>query len=325
VHRLANKLTELGHKLVCFSFSPAPADALYEVRKIETTRHIRVMKKFEPAMAFKAQNTSGFDIVHYHGDDYLCKGSPSRVRTFYGSAFNEAKHAKTVGRFMYQSLFYCFEWISCLKGGRKTGISKATCSALPIVKEWVHCGVDTRVYRPGNEKTEFPSILFIGDLDSRKRGRMLVEIFNTRVLPVLPACVLSVVGPQQVFGPGIRYLGVLGETALVKEYRQSWLYCLPSSYEGFGVPAIEAMACSTAVAASRNPGTVEIIENNRTGLLAKDKDELADCILRILNDGELRIRLEENGLKEAREKYELSVTAHRYEKIYSEILSGRKA
>jgi hypothetical protein len=102
------------------------------------------------------------------------------VRTFYGSALQEARNARRPGRFLYQSLFYLFELVSCLRRGEKIGISRATCDSLPCVRAFIPCGVPLDVYRPGGGKTAFPSILFLGDLGSRKRGSFLLDVFNTR-------------------------------------------------------------------------------------------------------------------------------------------------
>lgn len=53
---------------------------------------------------------------------------------------------------------------------------------------------------------------------------------------------------------GVRVLGKVSLERLTEFYRRAWLFCLPSSYEGFGVPYIEAMASGTAVVATRIRG-----------------------------------------------------------------------
>ena len=141
VHRLANALSALGHTVRCFSFSPPPADAAYAVELLDWGDAGPVGRKFVPARRFAAIDTTAFDIVHYHGDDYRCRGSRRRVRTFYGSALNEALAASSRARFFYQALFYCFEWVSCLRQGVTAGISRATQRALPLVRYVIPCGI----------------------------------------------------------------------------------------------------------------------------------------------------------------------------------------
>jgi phosphatidyl-myo-inositol alpha-mannosyltransferase len=321
VHRLAQALVSMGHAVTCFSFSPAPRDARYEVKTLQLKARSRLSRKFAPAAAFRKIDTKQFDIVHYHGDDYLCDGSARRVRTFYGSAFEEALHAGKPSRFLYQALFYCFEWMSCLKQGAFAGISKTTLKYLPLVKRYIPCGVPLSAFFPSGEKTPCPSILFIGDLDSRKRGSLLLSVFNNDILPQFPESVLTVVGPQSCGGRGVVYKGRLQEKELVAEYRKAWVYCLPSSYEGFGVPAIEAMACGTAVVATDNAGIREIITNGVNGVICTPQT-LGGALQKVISDNAARNALAAEGLKSAG-RYAISETAKEYEKMY--IAAGKKA
>jgi glycosyltransferase involved in cell wall biosynthesis len=241
------------------------------------------------------------------------------VRTFYGSAFFEAIHAASFKRFMYQSLFYGFEVVSCLRHGTNIGISRITARALPMITGIMPCGVPLKRYTPDGPKSGQPSILFVGDLDSRKRGRLLLETFLGFVRPLYPGATLTVIGPQiENDVNGVRYAGQIAEEALVKEYQKAWIYCSVSSYEGFGVPLIEAMACGTAVAAIDTAGAREIVTHDHDGLLCKDKT-LAKTIGRLISDAALRGRLIANGLVTVK-KFDIDGIAGRYKEIYSHCL-----
>jgi phosphatidyl-myo-inositol alpha-mannosyltransferase len=310
VHRLAQELVRSGHELTVFSFSPAPSDALYECRQFKMPDAPKFLKKLIPAFYFKAVDISEFDIVHYHGDDYLCRGTVKRVRTFYGSALSEAIHAGKPGRFLYQLVFYLFEWVSCIRKGHLAAISRSTFKSLPVVKNHIPCGVPLDIYKPQGPKTSFPSILFLGDLHSRKRGKFLIDVFTNEILPVFPDCILTISGPQECSGKNVVYAGRLNEKDLIREYQRSWIYCMPSSYEGFGVPIIEAMACGTAVVATINNGSLEIIEHGKNGLCVKPK-YLGKNIMEMLSDENFRsklisealIRIEEFDMKKVTAEY----------------------
>ena len=272
------------------------------------------MKKIIPAFKFRMIDKRPYDILHYHGDDFLCAGGARRVRTFYGSAFWEARFAEQAGRFFYQAVFYVFELLSCLRRGAKAGISRVTIKPLPMVRTIIPCGVPLDRYRPGEKKTKDPSILLIGDLDSRKRGRFLVETFERAIRPSFPSATLTIVGPQKGGGVGVRYAGQIGEEALVDEYQKAWIYCSVSSYEGFGVPLIEAMACGTVVAAIDNSGAREIITDGFDGLLCID-EKLTEVLTRLLSEKSLRESLIANGLRTAK-KYDIDLVAERYLELY---------
>lgn len=320
VHRLANALVMRGHDLTCISFSPRPDDARYNHVKLSFTSSSTFLRKFDPAFSFIKVNTESFDILHFHGDDYLVNDKNGHIRTFYGSALFEALYAKKTSRFMYQWLFYFFEWISCFHKSLKVGISGSTQAALPLVKKVVPCGVPLDRYTPSGKKTEKPSILFIGDLNSRKRGKYLLKIFNNDILKENHECILSVVGPQPCYGTNVKYLGNLSEEELITEFQKAWVYCMASSYEGFGVPVIEAMACGTAVVAVDNPGIKEVIRHNYNGLLLTDA-ELSTGISRVISDNNLRKTFENNGLFYVEKKFDIKTIANEYELLYHSLIS----
>ncbi len=319
VHRLANALVDRGHTCTCFSFSPRPDDARYNLVTLSYIHRGKVLKKFDPAISFSRIGEGDFDIFHYHGDDYLTRGGHHRVRTFYGSALSEACHAQKLSRKVYQSLFYCFEWVSCMHKGAKTAISKATARALPLVRNVIPCGVPLDTYSPGTQKTHNPSILFLGDLNSRKRGDYLLHLFTNDILKKYPDCTLTIVGPQRCTGANVTFTGNISEKELIAAYQESWLYCMPSSYEGFGVPAIEAMACGTAVVAVDNPGIREIIRNNYNGLRLNDSD-LLQGIDRVLSDSSLRKSFETTGRTVVKKMFDIAIIAEKYERLYLSLL-----
>ena len=316
VHRLANALVRQGDRVTCYSFSPAPDDALYSHVRLEYGSASALVRKLMPAIMFRRIKTGQYDILHYHGDDFLCKGDDRRVRTFYGSALFEAIFAAGIRRFLYQSLFYAFELLSCSRRGAKVGISRLTASALPGVRHIIHCGVPLDTYAPGGGKTGYPTLLFIGDLDSRKRGRMLVDLFTRRVVPVVPNATLTVVGPQKAEAAGVVFAGRISERNLVRAFRESWMYCSVSSYEGFGVPLIEAMACGTTVAAIDTRGAREIITHEYDGLLCT-AETLFETLMRLISDEALRERLAGNGLLTIK-RFDINAIARRYRDLYSE-------
>jgi phosphatidylinositol alpha-mannosyltransferase len=315
VHRLASALTDLGHQVTCFSFSPAPENANYQVTCFPRVGSTKILRKFAPALTFRSIDKSSFDILHFHGDDFLCPGSPKRVRTFYGSARDEALHAKTPGRFFYQMLFHAFEWASCLRKGALIGISAATRRSLPRIQQVIPCGVPLERFSPDPKlKTVHPSILFIGDFKSRKQGDLLLRIFQDTLLPAHPLATLTVVGPESVISPNVRCLGRISEQKLIAEYRKAWIYCLPSSYEGFGVPAIEAMACGCAVVALKNAGTAELIEHEKTGILCT-RETLGTSLKKTIEAVGLRKRLITNGEVRAKD-FDIKECAKKYEEVY---------
>ena len=76
-------------------------------------------------------------------------------------------------------------------------------------------------------------------------------------------------------------------------------FVLPSFYEGFGLPALEAMACGVPIVAADNSSLAEIV--GEAGILfdAYSRDNLADCLLKILESDKLKYSLAGQALARA--------------------------
>ena len=118
---------------------------------------------------------------------------------------------------------------------------------------------------------------------------------------------------------GVHYHTGIGTDALVRLYQRAWIYASPSTYEGFGLPYVEALACGTPVVATPNPGSREVLGNGRYGCLAAD-DQFASTLLRLLGDRSERDGLTRRGLERAAE-YDITITAAAYESLIEALVS----
>ena len=97
----------------------------------------------------------------------------------------------------------------------------------------------------------------------------------------------------------MRLLGHVSEAALPGLYSAAALLAFPSLYEGFGLPALEAMACGTPVCASVTTGLGEAVGDAGLTFDPRSAEEIAECIRRLLEDDQLRATLRANGLERA--------------------------
>jgi len=125
----------------------------------------------------------------------------------------------------------------------------------------IHDGVDADVFRPLDDVPVEPnSVLFVGNSDDRNKGmRYLLEalrVLRSRVrfhLTVVhrPASHEAARLVQQLGLHGrVTFLDSLTTEELVRQYNRAQLLVSPSLYEGFGLPAAEALACGTPVVAT---------------------------------------------------------------------------
>jgi len=120
----------------------------------------------------------------------------------------------------------------------------------------------------------------------------------------------------------VRFVGYVPNEDLAHWYREADLVVLPSLYETFGIPLIEAMASGTPVLASRTGGIPEIIEDTRTGLLVEpgNVEQLAKGMSRLLRDSALRRQMGQVGRKRVAEKFSWEKTAETLARYYLDLV-----
>jgi len=315
-HGLANALAARGHRVAMFSEDPAPAGARYDVVLVPAPasgwRRRLAPLSFPRRVA--RQDFSGFDVVHAQGDDQLIRRrlAPPVVRTLHGSSLLEAVHngwrRRSPKLFLLHLYFYAGELIAAMRADQVVAVSRHT----------------ARYYPPrGGPRSEAPTILFVGELASRKRGDLLLRVVRDEVRPRVPAARVWVVGPDRGHEPGVEWFGSVDDDRLAELYRTAWVLCLPSSYEGFGRPYAEALAAGTPVVASPNPGAREVLEDGRYGELARDED-LGAALCRLLEDAARRADFSRRGLERARD-FAWDAVAARYEAIYEAAIARQTA
>jgi glycosyltransferase involved in cell wall biosynthesis len=109
-------------------------------------------------------------------------------------------------------------------------------------------------------------------------------------------------------------LGRVSEEELTRLYGAAWVFCLPSIYEGFGIPYIEAMASGCAVVATPNPGAIDVLDRGRVGVIASSA-QLGQALLGLLGSQNARDRLTRDARK-AVLRYDVREIAREYEQAY---------
>jgi glycosyltransferase involved in cell wall biosynthesis len=100
----------------------------------------------------------------------------------------------------------------------------------------------------------------------------------------------------------VRFVSGVSTERIVELYAEAEVAAVPSLYEGFSLPAVEAMACGVPVVATTGGAIPEVVgTDGETGLLVRpgDPDALAQGLLRALDDADLRARIGAAGRERA--------------------------
>jgi phosphatidyl-myo-inositol alpha-mannosyltransferase len=312
VHALANALVARGHDVTVFSACNAPDGARYTTKTVRPTGSNRT---FKFALAMRRVDWSKFDVLHAHGDDYWLwkRRVPVHIRTFHGSCLSEARWISGTRERVRMLTLGMSELLASVVADQGVAVSENTRRWMPWVKTVIPNGIDLSRFR-ADVRSPRPSILFVGTYRQRKRGKLLVDVFNRDVLPALPDCELWMVCTDAPSSRNVKVLGRVSDDELARLYSSAWVFCLPSRYEGFGIPYVEAMAGGCPVVATRNPGAEEILEGGHLGRLSSD-DALGSTLLQLLESPAERERLTTLGLRAA-SSYDLDRVAADYEKTY---------
>jgi glycosyltransferase involved in cell wall biosynthesis len=318
-HRLANRLVERGHHVVVHSLDAAPADARYCVRTVPLDVPAagvgRALAYWRLARGFGRLDFSGFDVLHAHGGSlFVRRSGPPLIRTFHGAALAEARHAVSWRAQAHYLSVAAAELIEARRATVAAANSHATTRYFPSLHTVISPGIDLRCFHPDGPRSARPSILFVGTLRGRKRGADLVRAFERVVRPALTDAELWLVSEAPVRDPGVRYFGRLDAEALADLYRRAWVFCLPSAYEGFGIPYVEALASGTPVVATPNDGACEILVDGRYGVLI-GLEQLGPALLDLLHDAARRTELAERGVARA-QAFDLEHVVGAYEKLF---------
>lgn len=96
--------------------------------------------------------------------------------------------------------------------------------------------------------------------------------------------------------------------------------------ESFGVAVIEASACGKPVIISRVGGMIEVVDENLTGYIVppQNADELADRIIKLVLDPELRLKMGQAGREKVINEYSLNSSIDKMMKIYTGLFKEKK-
>ncbi len=226
-------------------------------------------------------------------------------------------------------------------------VSGSVASADLVSKLWrlppglmhaIHDGVDTDRFSPGPPDEREPgSVLFVGNSEDYNKG----IVYLLRAMALLPRDLkvrLYVVGGPRGDSPVVRreverlemsdrvsYVGRVSADELTAWYRRAQVVVSPSLYEGFGLPAVEAMASAAPVIATTAGALPELVVDGVTGTLVPPAapEPLAEAIAALLADPARCGEMGHAGRERAIERFTWTACAVATTRLYNDVLSRR--
>jgi glycosyltransferase involved in cell wall biosynthesis len=208
--------------------------------------------------------------------------------------------------------------------------------------EVIPTGVDLNKFQPVKaiKNVDGPVIFFLSVLDEFHKYKGLDYLLST--LKIVKNKILDVkliVGGKGVLQDhyqeiaatmglrdNVEFAGFISDDEIAEYYSRANVFVLPSIsslQEGFGIVALEALACETPVITTEIVGVAQDLTRIKGGIVVppKDVEKLADALLEILDDQKLQKEMGRRGRKLVEEKYTWKSVATSMEKIYKNIAS----
>ncbi|RMA80193.1 glycosyltransferase family 4 protein [Umboniibacter marinipuniceus] len=193
----------------------------------------------------------------------------------------------------------------------------------------VYNGIDTVVFSPDETKSRFVNTLVCtASADAPLKGLKYLLQALAKLRHSNPDIRLILVGRPKPDGDNAKLINQLGLTdiidirsristeELVGLYQQATIVVCPSLYEGFGLPAGEAMACGTPVVSARGGALPEVVGDAGVLVPTADAEALASAIESLLADPVRRDRLGAAGRLRIEQQFSWQVAASQFEQLY---------
>jgi glycosyltransferase involved in cell wall biosynthesis len=126
-------------------------------------------------------------------------------------------------------------------------------------------------------------------------------------------------------GDIVQFVSGISTEQLVQHYNEAEIVVCPSLYEGFGLPAGEAMSCGTAVISSNGGALPEVVGDAGLVVQAGSEQAIADAIVDLFEHPEKRAQLAQAGRARIESTFCWNLAAQQFTQYYQRMLQQRKS
>jgi glycosyltransferase involved in cell wall biosynthesis len=201
-------------------------------------------------------------------------------------------------------------------------------------------GIDLNIFKKGNviqarKKFNLPldkNLILFGAINSTNDLRKGFDLLDKSLKELLKnklnlelVVFGSNMGPKELCGYKVNYLGSLNENEIISAYSACDCFVAPSREDNLPNTIMEALACSMPVVAFNVGGIPDMVEHKKNGYLAQpfDVKDLANGIKWVIKNN-INNKLSKNARKKCEKEFDIKIISAKYIKLYKKILSDQK-
>jgi len=306
------------------------------------------------AVKYLKENGHNYDLIHdnqslSYGMLQIQELGLPLVTTVHHPITSDLRIALSAARNWYERLLIK-RWHSFLTMQKRVVkqlhniVTVSDCSRQDIAKDFgiqpagigiVYNGIDTDEFAPMPEVQRRPlRLMATASADAPLKGLRYLLRAYAQLLPKYPELELLIVSKPKPGGKTerlIRYLGIqdkvqfvsgISTQEMVRYYAEATIAIVPSVYEGFGLPAGEAMACAVPVVSTDGGALPEVVGDAGVIVPAKSIDALAQAIDALLQDPSKREELGARGRERILDEFCWNVCARQMVNYYEKVLAN---
>jgi len=191
------------------------------------------------------------------------------------------------------------------------GVESKRLALIPLAAVFIQNNISFEELKKYNINLSY--FLFVGTLEPRKNLARLLEAYSLLPKKLKLQTMLVIVGgkgwgnvdleniiAQLNLGDYVKVLGYVDEQSLTALYAHAKFLAMPSIYEGFGLPLLEAMTQGTPVLTSNNSSMPEVAGNAGLLIAAQDVNSIKEGLFQLLSNDELLASFALNTKTQAR-------------------------
>ncbi len=352
VYYMSRELVRMGHdiKVICANEPRSMVNDVVDGIEIERLRYIAKVANtnITPGLPL-ALARENYDIMHTHiptpwSADWSLLDAKLKGKPLVVSYYNDITGSGVAGG--VANLYNATALKLLLKKADKIIIIQENYStSSPHLKQHqdkivvVPCGADVERFTPSPVDKQDNNLFFLSLLDEFHSYKGLDYLLKAlKIVKKEIPDVKLVVGGKGVLmdkyketaaslglSGNVEFHGFIPDDEINEYYSRANIFILPSTssvQEGFGIVALEALACQTPVISTEIVGVAKDLKESKSGLIIPPKniDRLASAIIQLLNDKESSKKMGINGRKLVEKKYTWQIIGKMTEKVYKELL-----